>query len=210
MSWDNIISSDSVGKIILFVILFVVWVFILHVLRKTKLDFWHFVVGGAGTFVISFAILRPILTDPLARVVALFNSLVGQITGMYSTYYKYGTIFIDSVSGALSLKIDFECSGIIEILAFLSLLAFFKVYTVAERVLVGIVGTLVIIVSNAIRLTVICTMIYFGGVEQYYLAHTIVGRLVFYGLSVALYFYVFTKPQIIKQKVGSFHYDNPK
>ena len=210
MSWNSLLSAENIGKGILLVTIFAVWLFILHVLKKTKLDFWHFVVGGAGTFVMSFVLLRPVLTEPLARVVALFNSLVGQITGMYSTYYKYGTIFIDSVSGALSLKIDFECSGIIEILAFLSLLAFFKVYTVAERVLVGIVGTLAIIVSNAIRLTVICTMIYFGGVEQYYLAHTIVGRLVFYGLSVALYFYVFTKPQIIKQKVGSFHYDNPK
>ena len=108
MSWNSLLSAENIGKGILLVTILVVWLFILHVLKKTKLDFWHFVVGGAGTFVMSFVLLRPVLTEPLARVVALFNSLVGQITGMYSTYYKYGTIFIDSVSGALSLKIDFE------------------------------------------------------------------------------------------------------
>ena len=186
----------------------VIWIIGLHVMRKAQLDFWRFVVGSAGTFIYAFLLLEPILTMRLARVVALIASIPGELFGAYSAFFKYGTIFIDSATGAISLKIDFECSGIIEILAFLALLSFFKVYTVYERVLVGVLGTVLIIISNAIRITVICFMIYFGGIEMYYAAHTFVGRLVFYALSVTLYFYVFTKPQIIKQKVGSFSYDN--
>ena len=187
-----------------------VWLFFLRVLNKSKLNFWHFLVGSAGAFILMLLFLQPVLTQPFARIVALLAGLPGKIGDIYSAHYKYGVIFIESAAGAISLKIDFECSGIIEILAYLSLLIFYRVYTVYERVYVGVLGVVAIVLANALRITVISLMIYFGGVDMYHIAHTFIGRFVFYGLSVILYFYVFTKPQIIKQKVGSFQYDGDK
>lgn len=188
----------------------IIWLFILHILNKSKLNFWHFIVGSAGAFILMLVFLQPVLTQPLARIVALLASLPGKIGDMYSAHYKYGVIFVQSAVGAISLKIDFECSGIIEIIAYLSLLIFYRVYTVYERVYVGVLGIIAMVLANALRITVICMIIYFGGIDMYYIAHTFVGRFVFYGLSVMIYFYVFTKPQIIKQKVGSFRYDSDK
>lgn len=185
-----------------------IWLFILHILNKSKLNFWHFLIGSAGAFILMLVFLEPVLTQPLARIVALLASLPGKIGDMYSAHYKYGVIFVESSVGAISLKIDFECSGIIEIIAYLSLLIFYRVYTVYERFCVGILGVIAMVLANALRITVICLMIYFGGIDTYFIAHTYIGRLVFYALSVVIYFYVFTKPQIIKQKVGSFRYDN--
>ena len=187
-----------------------VWLFFLRVLNKSKLNFWHFLAGSAGAFILMLLFLQPVLTQPLARIVALLAGLPGKIGDIYSAHYKYGVIFIESAAGAISLKIDFECSGIIEILAYLSLLIFYRVYTVYERVYVGVLGVVAIVLANALRITVISLMIYFGGVDMYHIAHTFIGRFVFYGLSVILYFYVFTKPQIIKQKLGSFQYDGDK
>ena len=185
-----------------------IWLFILHILNKSKLNFWHFLIGSAGAFILMLVFLEPILTQPLARIVALLASLPGKIADMYSAHYKYGVLFVESSVGAISLKIDFECSGIIEIIAYLSLLIFYRVYTVYERFCVGVLGVIAMVLANALRITVICLMIYFGGIDTYFIAHTYVGRLVFYALSVVIYFYVFTKPQIIKQKVGSFRYDS--
>lgn len=185
-----------------------IWLFILHILNKSKLNFWHFLIGSAGAFILMLVFLEPVLTQPLARIVALLASLPGKIADMYSAHYKYGVIFVESSVGAISLKIDFECSGIIEIIAYLSLLIFYRVYTVYERFCVGVLGVIAMVLANALRITVICLMIYFGGIDTYFIAHTYVGRLVFYALSVVIYFYVFTKPQIIKQKVGSFRYDS--
>ena len=54
--------------------------------------------------------LQPVLTQPLARIVALLASLPGKIGDIYSAHYKYGVIFVESAVGAISLKIDFECS----------------------------------------------------------------------------------------------------
>ena len=185
-----------------------IWLFILHILNKSKLNFWHFLIGSAGAFILMLVFLEPVLTQPLARIVALLASLPGKIADMYSAHYKYGVIFVESSVGAISLKIDFECSGIIEIIAYLSLLIFYRVYTVYERFCVGVLGVIAMVLANALRITIICLMIYFGGLDTYFIAHTYVGRLVFYALSVVIYFYVFTKPQIIKQKVGSFRYDS--
>lgn len=141
---------------------------------------------------------------------ALLASIPGKIGGIYNAHYKYGVIFVESGGSAISLKIDFECSGIIEIIAYLSLLMFYRVYTVYERVYVGVLGVIAIVAANALRIIVICLFLYFGGIGMYYTAHTFVGRFVFYGLSVLIYFYVFTKPQIMKQKVGSFRYGDDK
>ena len=197
-------------KYIVGAIAMVVWLFVLHVLNKSKLNFWHFIIGSAGAFILMLVFLEPILMQPLARIVALLASLPGKIAGIYSAHYKYGVIFVDSAVGAISLKIDFECSGIIEIIAYLSLLMFYRVYSVYERIYVGVLGVIAMVLANVLRITVICLMIYFFGIDIYYIAHTFVGRLVFYSLSVLIYFYVFTKPQIIKQKVGSFRYDGDK
>lgn len=49
----------------------VIWLFLLHVLNKSKLNFWHFIVGSAGAFILMLVFLEPVLTQPLARIVAV-------------------------------------------------------------------------------------------------------------------------------------------
>lgn len=184
----------------------IVWIYILRVLTRADLPFWHFIVGAFGLFLLLMFFVRPWATEPLAQAVAAIAGFVGSITHTFEAYFLFGVIFIDSGTGAITLQIDFECSGIIEILAYLSLLSFFHVYSHKERLLVGILGTVFIILANALRMIVISEMIYFGGPDMYYVAHSLIGRVVFYVLTILLYFYVFTKPQIVRMKVGRFTY----
>lgn len=193
-------------KIFLGIIIIAVWLYILSVFKRCRLSFWHFIWGSFGLFIFMMIYLRPVLTMPLAQVVAAVSGLFGSITGMFSSYFKYGIILIDTMNGSISLIIDFECSGILEIMAFLSLLVFFDVYRPMEKLAVGVAGTLYIILANALRIIVICTIIHFFGVSAYHVAHTFIGRIVFYVLSVLLYFFVFTKTQVIRQRLGGFNY----
>lgn len=193
-------------KLLVCAALALVWWYLLRVTDRAKLDFWHFVIGSAGLFLFMIALVEPLLTNPLARLVAAVAGLFGSLTHTFAAFFRYGVLFIQSPQGAMTLQIDFECSGIIEILAFLSLLLFFRVYTRNQRAVIGLLGTVAIILANALRIIVICEMIYFMGPNAYYAAHSLVGRFIFYGLSVLLYFYVFTKPQIVSMKVGVFKY----
>ena len=188
-----------------------VWLYILSVLTRAKLYAWKFMWGSFG-FVsynddnyTSYALLCR-----LARCVSALAGVVGSVTGAFTSYFKYGIIFIHTGVTQATLLIDFECSGIIEIMAFISLLAFFNVYNFSEKVMVGIGGFCYIMLCNALRIVMICMSVYFWGMGAYYVVHTFIGRIFFYVLSVYLYFYVFTKPQVIRMKVGSFSYGNNK
>ena len=186
----------------------ILWILLLRVLKKANLLFWRFFFGSTGLFLLLFFLVQPVLTEPLGRCVAALAGVVGNLTNTFSPFFRYGVLFIETAEGAMTLQIDIECSGIVEIMAYLSLLAFYRVYTRNERVILAIVGVWCIVLANVLRIIIICEMIHFGGSGLYYLAHSLVGRLVFYALSVVLYFYVFTKPQIIRMKVGGVTYGN--
>lgn len=183
------------------------WVWLLRVLRKAGLKFWRYLLGSCGIFLILLILVRPWLVLPLARLIAAIAGIFGKVTGFYQAYYRYGVIFIESLNGAITVNIDLECSGFIEISAFISLLSFYGIYNIPERIYIGVVGTLYTMLTNALRIAVICTMIHFLGTDYYYVAHTIVGRIVFYVLQVILYFFVFTKPHVLKMKTGDFGYN---
>ena len=194
-------------KYIIAAVLAVIWFYLLHVLKKAKLSFWRFIVGSAGLFVFLMVFVMPYATVPMSQVVAGIAGIFGKLFGFFTAYYKYSVIFVESQAESLTLTIDFECSGVIEIFAYLSLLIFFNVYNTQEKWVIGAAGCAFLVMANVLRVTVICTIIHFFGNASYYVAHTYIGRILFYTLSVILYFFVFTKSQLLRQKVGGFTYD---
>lgn len=189
-------------------VLIIAWIYILSIFKRKNLSFFYFLVGSVGLFVFLFVILEPFATVPLAKLVCSLTGLVGEATGIFTAYSSYGILFIENVvGGPVSLYIDFECAGLVEILVYVSLLLFFTAYSWYEKIWVGFLGILAIMAANVLRLTAICIMIYVGGNEVYYLAHTIVGRLLFCLFAIMIYFYVFTRRQIKQQRVGEFSYN---
>lgn len=196
--------------LILQIICFLIWLYILWVFDRIHLKFYKFVLGSVGTFVFLLIWVQDLIVVPLTKLVALAAGAVGEISGMFDSYYEYSMLFIPKNTAAVSLYVDLECSGVIEIMAYLSLLWFFDVYTTREKVKHSVLGILFIFAANVIRIFVICAIIYVGGNDWYYFAHSIFGRLIFYAMTVVLYFDVFTKGQILRQKVGSFSYEEDK
>lgn len=188
------------------VVCFLVWIYLLSVFTRGKLYFYQFIWGSVGLFVFMMMWIQPVAIQPLTSLVCSAAGVIGRITGFYESYSEYSMLFVQHGSEAISLCIDYECSGIIEMMAYVSMLAFFRVYDWMQRIILSVLGCMMIFFANIIRLFVICTTIYYFGNDAYYIAHTIVGRIIFYALSVILYYYIFTKSQIVKQKIGGFHY----
>lgn len=193
-------------KIIIAIIAVCLWLYLLRVFRRAEMKAWHFGAGALGLFAILMVAAVPYLTQPLARSVAAIAGLFGNLTGWFAPYFRYGIIFIRSGSESVSMLIDFECSGIIEILAFECLLVFFDVYSRYEKVIVGLGGFLAITLLNAARIVLIAAIVHFAGTGAFYVAHTFIGRIFFYVFTVILYFFVFTRPQVIRMKVGHIRY----
>ncbi len=186
----------------------IIWIYILYVLRRSNLYFWKFCWGSVGMFILMMVLIQPIVVGSLTKAVASISGILGNLTNIYSSYFQYGMLFISNYGSSISLYIDYECSGIIEIMAFMSLLCFFNVYNFFEKIVVSILGFMWIFIANVIRIFIICSLIYHFGNSIFYFAHTIFGRLVFYAFSIALYYFVFTKSHIIRQKVGNFNYEH--
>lgn len=190
------------------VVFAIVWVYVLTVLKRCRLDFWLYLVGSVGMFLLCLIWLEPVLVVPLQKAVAVVSGMLGELTGVFDSYFQKGMLFIQNGGNSLSLYIDFECSGIIETMAFLSLLWFFPVYRPHEKIVVSIGGILSIFLFNVLRIYLICILIYFFGDGIYFYAHTVFARIFFYICTILLYFIVFTKSHIIRQKVGAFHYES--
>ena len=184
------------------------WLFILYVLHRADLRFWKFLWGSIGSFILLMVFVRPYVTMPLSQMVTALSGVVGSVTDTFDAYFKYAIIYVPTADSSITLQIDMECSGVIEIMAFVSLLAFFNVYDRFEKVAVGIGSVLLIMLFNALRIVIICEIVHFFGVDAYGIAHTYIGRIVFYALTVLMYFYVFTRSQVIRMKVGEFRYDH--
>ena len=111
-----------------------IWIYVMSVLRRGKMGFWHFLVGSVGMFVFIMIFIQPILTVPLTKGVTIVSGFIGQLLNLFEGFYEYSLIFITNKSGAISLMIDYECAGIIEIAAFFSLVMFFPGYIKMEKV----------------------------------------------------------------------------
>ena len=187
---------------------FIIWAYSIWVLSRTELHFFKFCLGSVGLFFFLMIWVQPIVTEPLSMAVSAVAGVLGDLTSMYDSYYKYSILFIPKNTASVSLTIDYECSGVIEIMAYSCMLWFFPLYNTIEKLIVNCIGIVVIFGANILRIFVICTLIYFYGNDIFYFAHTIFGRIIFYAISIILYFYTFTRSQIIRQKVGNFTYGN--
>lgn len=200
----------QVGSIVLFTVLVTAWAFVVHVLGKAGLAFWRFLVGAVGLFLLAMAFVRPLATLPMAQGVTAIAGLVGSLTHTFQAYFFYGIIYIPCGTTSITMQINMECSGIIETMAFLSLLVFYPVYSRYEKVAVGLLGAAILLVCNALRIVIICEIVHFFGPDAFAVAHTYIGRFFFYAITILLYFYVFTKPDVIQMRVGGLRYDGTK
>ena len=92
------------------IVVFILWVYLLTVLKRGKLDFWYFIAGSVGLFIFSVIFIEPVAVEPLQKAVAAAAGIPGRLTGIYESYFQKGIIFISTGGTSLSLYIDFECS----------------------------------------------------------------------------------------------------
>lgn len=193
-------------KIFLLIIVFLIWLYLLSVCKRAKVNSLRFFLGSIGTFLIGIIFIKPYAVIFLNYILTSFVGIFGNATGLFKTLYSMSAIFVNTDIGGLLLQIDVECSGIIEIIAFISLILFFDVYNIYEKLVYSMIGVFYIIIANAIRIITISLIVYCFGYDSYNIAHSYIGRILFYLLSISMYFYVFTKPQINSMKVGNFNY----
>lgn len=197
--------TSSIPGYITGIILFVIWVYLLSVLKRTKLDFFRFLLGSVGMFMFGLFYLSNTLIVPFSYIVTSISGFFGKLTGAFTIFSNYGILAVNG-NESVNLYIDFECSGILEILTYVSMVMFFPAYKTYEKLIIQVFGTIYILAANILRLCFIGGMVYSFGMDNYFLYHSIIARFIFLIFIIGLYFYTFSRKQIMNQKVGNFNY----
>lgn len=189
------------------ILLILVWIYILLVFKKNTLSAFFFIVGSLGSFTILFGLFYKTFVDVLSVFILSILDKISIICPIYEVFIKYNIIFINYEDTAISLFMDYECSGLIEILALISIVSFYPLFKFRTKIFNIIIGFFWICLANVIRLFTIAVILYNFGNDYYYVAHSIVGRLIFYLFTMILYFYMFSYQQIKTQNIGKFNYN---
>ncbi|WP_134644661.1 exosortase family protein XrtG [Weissella cibaria] len=191
----------------LIVVLGGAWLYVLSVLKRIGWSAAYVVLGVVGTFFIIISLANNNVISFLMRLNTSGAGVVGMLTGFYTVAPTLGIIHIVSGQGAINLFITYECSALIELAAYIALVLFFPFFkNLQQRLKLLGFGVVYLLLTNMLRLTVTALIIHFLGLSSLIWAHVIVGRLIFYILTIILYFYVFTRSQVLHIKIGRFDF----
>ena len=188
---------------ILPIAIFLIWASSLFLFSKYKMHFFKFIFGAVGSFYFMMYIGQATLQQLLQYAVTYLSGILGNLFNLYLSYPDYSMITVYFKSEAISFFVDYECSGIIEMLVFICLIIFYPIYSTKEKAKLVLVGTLYIFLANVIRVFAICLILKVFGPKLLFFSHTIFGRLLFFYLMIIIYYQVFTRPHILRQKVGN-------
>lgn len=194
--------------IISLIIVAIFWGYFLYVFKKNQLSAFFFMLGSLGVFLIGLFLFFKPLVKFLSFFILTIMDKLSNLFNFYECFVKNNIIFINHNNAAISLYLDYECSGLIEILALTSLILFYPLFSYKRKILNIFLGFILTCLSNIIRLITICFIVYKFGNQYYYIAHSFIGRIIFYILTMIIYFYMFSFFQIKKQKVGKFKYNS--
>jgi exosortase family protein XrtG len=188
------------------ILLFAVWITLLLVFKKVKIYFFFFLFGSIGMFGFLMYFGMSTVEKYLEYSVTYVIWIIGNLSGLYKAFPEYSMITSYHKVQAVSFFVDYECSGFIEMLVYVCLLMFYPVYHFWNKILFSIIGIIYIFICNVIRVFFICLITKLFGSGLFFFSHTIFARVLFFFFMVILYYVVFTKPHILKQRVGNMSY----
>lgn len=193
-------------RIIISILLFSLWIYALSIFKRKQMNAFYFVTGSAGFFLVNFILFKKRIALLATKMLEFLLDKIN--LDFYQVYPDFHQIFLKDID--FTLFINYECSGMIEILVFISVMLFFPKMKPVKRSICIIVGTIYTILANLVRLLVVIGAMNIYGADYYYIAHSVLGRIVFYALTILLYFYIITWQQLKTQKTGRFEYNKEK
>lgn len=185
---------------VLWFIAAVVWLALLLFFRRFRIWLMFYAVASIGlALLLIFAGIDLLpLERGLEMATAYTAHAISRAVGIPTRVFEAapGNILVWVVvqePGWTIVRVDLECSGLLEMAVWAGLLLFYPAWTVWRRIELLIWGLAATYTSNVIRVLSIIAILHGLGKRSIFVAHTIVGRLVFFALATLLYWIIFTR-----------------
>jgi exosortase family protein XrtG len=181
----------------------VAWVALVWFFRRAKAWLPYFVLGATGSTFLMVVAARSFLPVEEWLRIATADSVVavGRLIGLNTSVsnVRAGELLVISVphhNQWTLLTIGIECSGLLEAATLIGLVAFLPVRSVSGRVAACAVALAATFAANVVRLLVIVASLVYGGQGTLNVAHVVLGRAVFFVLTIAIFWFVVTRPTL--------------
>jgi exosortase family protein XrtG len=184
-------------------LILLVWLVVIWFLRRYRVWILFYIIGTTGlayllTQIFSYSFdIRTILAQSVAVSVHYLLGLVQIETQIVSN--APGVLLVLVLTqrvGWTILQIGVESSGLLEMIVLTSLVIFYPGWSTKRRLASSLAGICLSWGANIFRMIVIAVMLHFFGKEALVLAHTFIGKLVFFGLTLAIYWAIITFPSL--------------
>lgn len=179
------------------IILTIVWALLTLGFYRSRRWLTFYLTGAFGFVLLAFSILRALGFDSVMEALEVRQVLVlAEMAGLAVEEAAATSIGIQNHVGWSVFDVGIECSGLLEILAFVGLVFFYPGFSVRRKgatLAIGIAATWII---NLLRILLIIAIIAFMGTGWVFQAHAIFGRVFFFVATIGLYWYLVTRPTI--------------
>lgn len=163
----------------------------------------YFILGAAGGALLLVIAARDLVPGELAVRVATAYA-VHWTSGLFGIR----TELIDDRAGEIlvigiphhqewtRLSIGIECSGLLELAALMGLGLFYPALPPARRLGVLVAALVLTFAANVVRMLIITGAVAYGGQAWLDIAHIVLGRAVFFGLAIGIYWFAITRPTL--------------
>ncbi len=163
----------------------------------------YFVIGATGMAFLTIFMMRDILPgeDALRIATAFLVHHASWFMGIHTELLRpeTGDLMIVGVphhNEWTRLSIGIECSGLLETAALLGLVTFFPAVPKGKRMRLLFFALALTFLANVIRMLVIVGAVAYGGQAALEIAHVVFGRLVFFLLTIGIYWFAITRPTL--------------
>jgi exosortase family protein XrtG len=182
--------------------LFVVWVVAVNFLHRYRIWILFYTIGTVGfvywVVVLGSALQLDVrLAQSVAWTVHAISSNVAIPTRIFEA--APGVLLVLVVAqevGWTALHVGVESSGMLEISVLVALLLFYPGWSLARRVGSALLGSAAMWLANILRMLLIVAMLNRLGKEALVLAHTYIGKGLFFVMAIAVFWFLITFPTI--------------
>ncbi len=188
------------APLLLYLLTALIWGAAVAFLHRYRIWLLFYTVGSVGlAFLLIVAGTRFVpLERGLEVTTAYAAHAISQALGIPTRVFEAapGNILVWVVvqePGWTVVRVDLECSGLLEMSVLSGLLLFYPAWSLWRRLGLTMLGWVATYMANIARVVVIILILHSFGKRSIFVAHTIVGRAVFFALVAGLYWVVFTR-----------------
>jgi len=173
------------------------WAFLALALRRSRRWLLFYLTGGLGFVLVALFWASTFGLDTALEALEARQAVgIANLSGIALSLLGKTGLAIPNHTGWAVFDVGIECSALLEMSAIIGLVAFYPAFRPRRKLATVIVGTAVTYAVNIARIMLIVVLINAFGTSWVFAAHAVFGRILFFAGTVALYWWLITRPTV--------------